>query len=116
MSSEAEKRAARNYRERIKDELHMREKERRHLQRVAVLSHYSGGEIKCACCGETNLEFLTIDHINGGGSKFRKSKPGTSIYYWLKKSGFPEGHRVLCQNCNAALGHYGYCPHGLARG
>jgi hypothetical protein len=24
------------------------------------------------------------------------------------------GYRVLCQNCNAALGLYGYCPHSAA--
>ena len=24
---------------------------------------------KCQCCGETQPEFLTLDHINGGGHK-----------------------------------------------
>lgn len=75
-----------------------------------VLAFYSHGLPKCACCGEDALEFLSIDHIHGGGSKHRKSLTST-IYNWLKKNGFPEGYRVLCHNCNQSLGNLGYCPH-----
>jgi hypothetical protein len=32
----------------------------------------------------------------------------------LARNGFPDGYRVLCHNCNMALGQYGYCPHGNA--
>lgn len=68
---------------------------------------------KCACCGEMAIEFLSIDHINGGGSKHRRELGGGShFYHWLKKNGYPAGFRVLCHNCNQALGLYGYCPHG----
>jgi hypothetical protein len=36
-----------------------------------VLSFYSKGEPYCICCGEKTLEFLSIDHINGGGRRHR---------------------------------------------
>lgn len=78
--------------------------------RLEVLNHYAPGGPSCACCGETVIEFLCIDHVNGGGAKHRKSING-NLYNWLKREGFPKGFRVLCYNCNAALGHYGRCPH-----
>jgi len=78
--------------------------------RMEVLIHYSGSPPKCACCAETTLEFLTIDHIDGGGHCHRQFK--RNLYRWLKKHNFPEGFRVLCWNCNGSLGMYGYCPHG----
>lgn len=81
-----------------------------------VLNAYSGGNPKCSCCGESHIEFLAIDHVEGGGSKHRKSlKPGgllgTGFYQWLKRNNFPKGFRVLCHNCNHSFGAYGYCPH-----
>lgn len=79
-------------------------------RRMEVLIHYSGDPPICNCCGETSVEFLTIDHINGGGCKHRE-RIGSGLYSWLKNSGFPGGFRVLCYNCNQSLGHYGYCPH-----
>lgn len=75
--------------------------------REAVLAAYGG---KCACCGEVAYEFLTIDHINGGGRKHR-SEVGFNICRVLHREGFPPGYRVLCWNCNCALGRYGRCPH-----
>ena len=77
--------------------------------RNKILDHYGR---KCACCGETMEEFLTIDHINGGGGKhIRTLGGGTSFYRWLIASDFPEGFQVLCYNCNLSKGRYGYCPH-----
>lgn len=64
---------------------------------------------KCNCCNEDTFEFLTIDHINGGGHQHRKEVK--NIYSWLIKNNFPSGFRTLCMNCNFALGRYGYCPH-----
>lgn len=70
-----------------------------------------GGAI-CACCGETHIEFLSVDHINNDGAKHRKEKGVLGgLYGWLKKRNFPPGFRVLCMNCNFALGHGGSCPH-----
>jgi len=78
--------------------------------RLEVLQHYSGGTPKCACCGETEIRFLSIDHINGGGIEHRKRING-SIYLWLRRNNYPEGYRILCHNCNFSYGLYGNCPH-----
>ena len=80
--------------------------------REKVLRHYSGDVPFCQCCGENHMEFLGIDHINGGGSDFRKrNSGGAQIYGWLKKNNYPPGFRVLCHNCNMSIGFYGNCPH-----
>lgn len=78
--------------------------------RMAALEAYGGA--KCSCCGESHVEFLALDHINGGGNQMRKvHKTGKEFYKWLRNNGYPEGFRVLCHNCNHSLGSYGYCPH-----
>lgn len=91
-----------------------RQKKRRETQnkrKLEVFNHYGGS--KCACCGETIFEFLTIDHINGGGSQHRKEIGGLGhvLYRWLIKNNFPDGFQILCYNCNCAKGHFGTCPH-----
>lgn len=78
--------------------------------RMDVLNAYSGGAPRCVCCGETTPGFLTIDHIDGGGTEHRR-QIGSSLYSWLKKNDYPEGYRILCYNCNCAIGAYGRCPH-----
>lgn len=82
--------------------------------RAQVFEAYGG--YKCACCGETEPLFLSIDHIDNDGAEMRKngvhSRGGTHFYQWLRKSGFPDGFQVLCLNCN--LGKHrngGICPH-----
>ncbi len=70
--------------------------------RLETLRHYSGGEPFCQICGERNLTFLTIDHIDGKGSEHRRkiTRGGYATYIWLRQHKFPEGYRVLCFNCN----------------
>ena len=76
-----------------------------------VIEGYGG---KCECCGESNPEFLTVDHINGGGKAHRESTGyGDSHYLWIINHGFPKDLRLLCMNCNFSIGHYGYCPHQM---
>lgn len=92
---------------------------RRKRIRLEVLKHYGGDPPKCACCGESIIEFLSIDHIYGGGNQHRKKifgrkgRAGFSFYCWLKRNGFPEGFQVLCYNCNCAKAYCGICPHQL---
>jgi len=86
-------------------------RKRKHEIRLECLRHYSNGIPRCECCGETLIEFLGIDHINGGGSRHRKEIKGGDICSWLKTRNFPKGYRVLCYNCNLSRGFYGYCPH-----
>jgi len=82
--------------------------------KLEVFEAYGGS--KCQCCGEHHVEFLSIDHIAGGGRAHRREvfgveNEGGNLYAWLKRQGYPEGYRVLCMNCNCAYGHHGYCPH-----
>lgn len=82
------------------------------------MKHYGGDTPSCECCNEQRYEFLTIDHINGGGGKHRKElgDRGQSVYAWIISNNFPEGFRVLCMNCNFSNGIYGYCPHVISFG
>lgn len=91
------------------EEILSRRRERTRALKREVMDAYGG---VCQCCGESILEFLTIDHINGGGRAHRERVGESGVYADLKKRGFPqEGYRVLCFNCNTARGYYGYCPH-----
>jgi hypothetical protein len=68
----------------------------------------------CTCCGEKNFKFLTLDHLYGGGKGHRKLRGGNNsrIYRDVRDEGFPKDkYRVLCYNCNCAIGVYGICPH-----
>ena len=76
--------------------------------RLQVIEHYGG---KCACCGETEINFLALDHINGGGSQHRKSLKQKSLYRWVVNNKYPKDLQILCHNCNMAKGLYGECPH-----
>jgi len=79
--------------------------------RKAVIDGLGG---KCACCGVVELEFLTLDHVDGGGRKHRKEKGcWTAMYREVRDSNFKtKKYRVLCWNCNAAIGITGkVCPH-----
>jgi hypothetical protein len=90
---------------------HVREWYRNHKQilKHMCMQHYGN---RCNCCGETHIEFLTIDHINNDGSIDRKrGRSGATMYAWLKKNNYPEGYQVLCWNCNEAKSRYGICPH-----
>lgn len=77
-----------------------------------VFTHY-GGYI-CQCCGVTQKPFLTIDHINGGGTQQRKKLKGGGkfTYRWIHRNNYPVGFRVLCFNCNSGRAQNGgICPH-----
>ena len=90
------------YRMRAKNRAIIRNAKRRKL----VFQYY--GE-KCACCGEPNVEFLTIDHITPCGKANRKH----NFYKWLIDNNYPEGFQSLCWNCNLGKQIYGTCPHQL---
>ncbi len=69
--------------------------------KLEVIQAYGG---KCVVCEETHWEFLTIDHINGGGNQHRNNNGGSSgVYKLLKKQGWPKDkYRLLCINCNCS--------------
>ena len=92
------------------------EKRAKELQalKALVMSHYSRGVPRCACCGDDHLEFLCVDHIYGDGKQHRKESGfigGERLYRWIKRNSFPKGFQILCMNCNYAKGNGRVCPH-----
>ena len=103
--------SGRLYREKNRDKILLKMKEKRKRERLQVIKYYGN---KCQCCGESRYEFLAIDHINGGGNKHRKKLKMASIKpEWFIKNNFPKDFRILCHNCNMANAYYGKCPHQL---
>lgn len=86
---------------------------RRNEVRDAVYKAYGG--YRCACCGETERAFLSIDHVNNDGSVHRRQnnlKTGEQMYRWLIRNKFPSGFQILCMNCNwGKRSNNGVCPH-----
>lgn len=78
--------------------------------RQEVINHYGG---KCACCGETHIEFLEIDHIDGGGKQHREKLNFHNLAFWLKANKYPKGFQILCANCHKAKSWNRVCPHQL---
>lgn len=92
---------------------HEAEQERlRHLKlRKTVYAAYGD---KCACppCGTTDFDFLTVDHINGGGEKDRDEiGHGATWYKWIIENNFPKTLQLLCANCNLSKLRNGQCHH-----
>lgn len=89
---------------------------KRNRIKEATFAAYGG--YVCACCGETEKKFLTLDHINNDGAAFRRAMYGNRnaaglvTYAWLARKGFPAGYQVLCMNCNHGKRmNNGVCPH-----
>lgn len=60
----------------------------------------------CECCGFCDIDFLTIDHINGGGTEHRKQNSGRTMWEVVAKEGCPTNlYRILCTACNIAAAH-----------
>jgi hypothetical protein len=94
--------------EQHRDEILAKSRSKWAEKRSEVMAHYGN---RCACCGESTPEFLSIDHINGGGRKHRKEIGSGNMYRWIIDNGFPDSFQILCHNCNQAKGYYGECPH-----
>jgi hypothetical protein len=79
--------------------------------KVKVIMAYGG---KCVCCEETELDFLTIDHINNNGKIHRlEVNSGLDLYRWLIKHNYPSEFQLLCWNCNEGkqFNNGACCPH-----
>lgn len=76
-----------------------------------VVEAYGGA---CACCGESEIAFLCVDHIHGGGRNERNKWAAFGslhLYRDLRARGYPPGYQILCANCNMAKELVGGCPH-----
>lgn len=102
--------------ERLKQYLaHQNDNAKKYSQRLRLLalSEYSKGTMKCHCCGEANVRFLTLGHKNASGKKHRKQTRGMNMYRWLQSHKYPEGLlNVECYNCNLGRSaNNDICPH-----
>jgi hypothetical protein len=91
----------------------------------SVIAMYSNFETEklvqpiCACCGETELDFLTIDHINNDGAEQRRKignnvLGGWALSLWIIKNNFPDDLQVLCGNCQLGKRrNNGVCTHKI---
>lgn len=85
----------------------------RKAQWEKVLDHYGA---RCACCGESNPLFLSVDHVNNDGAEHRASigqqASPSRVRKWIIEHGFPDGFQILCFNCNLGKARNGgVCPH-----
>jgi hypothetical protein len=99
-------------------------RDRNWTAKVNAFDAYGGR--RCACCGETQTEFLTLDHINNDGNIERRKMSktgygwgGKDLYMKLRHLDYPAGYQVLCMNCQ--IGKHlmmkateeAICPHKL---
>lgn len=98
-----------------RDKLFNAKRYRDELRMTALVYYSETGIPECMCCHESEIKFLAIDHINGGGTIHRKEIGTSNLVAWLRRNDYPEGFQVLCHNCNMAKGFYGVCPHKLRR-
>jgi hypothetical protein len=68
----------------------------------------------CSCCGEAELDFLTIEHIKYKGHELIYDQ-SFMLLKKLKALGWPEGYTCLCWNCNEAIRFDKTCPHSINR-
>jgi hypothetical protein len=94
------------------------QRKKRDRLKKEIFEHYGGTPPKCACCGETIPEFLTIDHVNNDGSNHRREVFGRKtrgdslkFYMWIVNNNFPDTLQILCMNCNWGKRLNGICPH-----
>ena len=93
------------------DRIKIMRRDRMYRLRQEVIDGYGG---KCTCCGETEREFLTVEHLNGDGCKERKVMHYDQMLQQIINEEFPSRYTILCMNCNFAK-RRGPCPHEKAR-
>lgn len=79
--------------------------------KAEVFSAYGN---KCACCGETEPKFLSVDHKQNDGAEERKiiGRSPHRMRLSIRKRGFPNTYQLLCFNCNCGKrDNNGVCPH-----
>ena len=99
-------------RDRVKLSKHLHDMKR--TLRKELLDMYGH---RCACCGESHDQFLTLDHVNGGGSQQRKTRGAFVVLKEAIDANDPAQFRILCFNCHlGAHANGGICPHKNPKG
>lgn len=65
----------------------------------------------CACCRIDDVEILTIDHIDGGGSAHRRQVGSWALLRHLRDIEDVSEYQTLCWNCNLSKGFHQVCAH-----
>ena len=64
---------------------------------------------ECACCGETDPIYLTIDHVNNDGAEHRRQSPTRIPYGQAYLQDHKYELQTLCWNCHMAKSYRGGC-------
>ena len=79
------------------------------LIRIQLIASLGGW---CACCGERELDFLEIDHINGGGQMHGNGARARYYKMWAEvREGRTQNLQILCANCHRSKTRSGICMH-----
>lgn len=96
------------YSKKYKERYHGMKTERRSVLRQAVFDLLGN---KCACCGETGVRFLTLDHSKNDGGRERNQGRKMSMMRGVL-AGERHDIQILCFNCNCGKElNSGVCPH-----
>ena len=93
---------------------------RTHYHKLKEAAYAAYGGYVCACCGEVEPMFLSIDHVDNDQCEQAKKhgRPHTGLFLvkWLRDNGYPSGFQVLCHNCNQGKRiNGGVCPHQVRK-
>ncbi len=82
------------------------EHDRNQRLKLFLMIHYGKGKAECVHCGFSDMDGLTLDHINNDGAAHRrqilKGKHGCKDFYrWVKRNNYPSGLQTLCSNCQS---------------
>jgi 5-methylcytosine-specific restriction endonuclease McrA len=77
------------------------EAKRRQAIRQRVIAHLGG---KCAICGFRDPRALQVDHVNGGGTRHRKTV-STHRVWKVALISDPGVYQLLCASCNQIKRH-----------
>ena len=90
---------------------YMREYQPQYMQhlRKQFFEMYGGS---CMCCGEKDVRFLTLDHVNGNGAVHRRRLSQIGVLREALSNLNTEEYQILCYNCNLGKAiNDGVCPH-----
>jgi hypothetical protein len=112
MTKEEKRQRELSYYDKNREYVKAREKRYKDKLRQDVLNLYGN---KCACCGETVVFFLQLDHVNNNGGSHRRDKKGKrrdNRIAYIDAIKNPHLYQLLCANCNYGKQlNGGNCPH-----